>query len=146
MDENKNILSMITDLPSFYSLVDYEEFNNVTTCIEPEFNKGSFNRLSYIGILFEIERQSKEIFIRKSVAKKVYSFIQIINEDSSMNFIVNKGEDFSCKNLLKKINSKSQIRGSIKIYLNISEFPLIQKLFLLIFLFSLNIFEINFLK
>ena len=124
MEENNNTLDAIRGLPYFYSLVDYEEFNNVTTCIEPEFNKGSFNRFSNIGILFEIGKQSREIFVRKSVAKKAYSFFQIIHDYSSINVIVKKGEDYSGINLLKKINSKSKIKGFIHIYLKISEFPL----------------------
>ena len=124
MEENNNTLDAIRGLPYFYSLVDYEEFNNVTTCIEPEFNKDNFNRLSKIAILFEIGKQSREIFVRKSVAKKAYSFFQIIHDYSSINVIVKKGEDYSGINLLKKINSKSKIKGFIHIYLKISEFPL----------------------
>ena len=124
MEENNNTFDTIRGLPYFYSFVDYEEFNNLTTCIEPEFNKGSFNRFSNIGILFEIGKQSREIFVRKSVAKKAYSFIQIINDYSAINILIKKGEKCSGINLLKKINSKSSIKGFIKIYLNISEFPL----------------------
>ena len=48
MEENNNTLDAIRGLPYFYSLVDYEEFNIVTTCIGPDFNQGSLNRLSNI--------------------------------------------------------------------------------------------------
>ena len=122
--EKETMFDKILEIDDFYSLVDYAEFNNVNTCLVSDLYNVNTNGLNSIRINFNIGNQSKEIVVKKSTAKRIYTFIQIIHNDLRMNILVKNTEECYAQNLLKKINSNFMIRGFIFIHLKISEFPL----------------------
>ena len=122
--EKETMFDKILEIDDFYSLVDYAEFNNVNTCLVSDLYNVNTNGLNSIRINFNIGNQSKEIVVKKSIAKRIYTFIQIIHNDLRMNILVKNTEECYAQNLLKKINSNFMIRGFIFIHLKISEFPL----------------------
>ena len=115
----------ILSMDDFYSLGDYEESNNIDTCLVPNLKNSNINGENYIRITYNIGNQSKEIAAKKSIAKRIYTFIQIIHNNLRMNILVKNKEECFAPNLLKKINSDFMIKGFIFIHLKISEFPLI---------------------
>ena len=123
--ENKKILDKIVTLDDFYSLVDYEEFNKVNTCLVLNINNSNINGSNSIRVNFNIGNQFKEIIVKKSIAKRVFNFIKIIYNNLTMNILDKNSEECFAQDILKKINKNFGIKGFIGIHLKILEFPLI---------------------
>ena len=90
--EKETMFDKILEIDDFYSLVDYAEFNNVNTCLVSDLYNVNTNGLNSIRINFNIGNQSKEIVVKKSTAKRIYTFIQIIHNDLRMNILVKNTE------------------------------------------------------
>ena len=60
----------ILSMDDFYSLGDYEESNNIDTCLVPNLKNSNINGENYIRITYNIGNQSKEIAAKNQLQKE----------------------------------------------------------------------------
>ena len=125
--ENYNIdkepkFNIFLSLRDFYSVEDFCLFE--MTSLHKILNKEKLNNEDYIRVIFEHNLQEKEIIIKKSTVKKVYSLVKINYKDTYMGILTYNNKSFDPIEILNKINSIKKIRSFIMCKLNIREFPL----------------------
>ena len=122
-DNNKEqIYNTVFSIPDFFSIEDFGLYQ--MTLLGNDKNLKQIKNSEYIRAIFEFHPQDKEIIMKKSEAKKIYSFLKIIYNDKYMGILTHNNNKFEPKEILKKINLTRKIRGFIFTNLNIKEFPL----------------------
>ena len=124
-DDNSNSTYYLS-LEEIFSLEDYDEFKMINTCFKNSstLNLNNTNLHFYIRILFGMGKTSKEIIMKKQDCKKTYTILKIIHKEKFMKILVKNQEYYLPFEIIKKINSILDIRGFIKINLDINEYPL----------------------
>ena len=122
--ENYNIdkepkFNIFLSLRDFYSVEDFCLFE--ITSLHKILNKEKLNNEDYIRVIFEHNLQEKEIIIKKSTVKKVYSLVKINYKDTYMGILTYNNKSFDPIEILNKINSIKKIRSFIMCKLNIKK-------------------------
>ena len=136
MQREKEYQEIIFSMLEIYSIEDYELFAMMNTCfkqystsiLQSEMNTGlikeKINTSQYVRVIFCINNKDKEIVIKLSDLKKIYSFVKIFFNDKNMTILVNKDGVNDSKNIIEKINSKIGIKGYMKMNLKFYQYPI----------------------
>jgi hypothetical protein len=87
--------------------------------------KEKINSSQYVRVIFCINNKDKEIVMKISDLKKIYSFVQIFFQDKNIVILVNKEDTNNSQNIIEKINSKIGINGYMKMKLNFYQYKII---------------------
>ena len=133
-----NYQDAILSLPEVYSIEEYQLFTMMNTCFKQfpannmqfEMNTGSKNSVikenfnNLIRVIFYINNKDKEIIMKTSDLKKVYSFVKIYYLNNNIAILVNQEDTNNPKNIINKINSKIGISGYMKMKLKFHQYPI----------------------
>ena len=129
MENNDNseeqLCNKILSIPEFFSIEDF--LLHQMTLLKKDIKLEQINDLNYsdyIRASFEFQDQVKELLMKKSEVKKIYSILKIKYNDKYMGILAYNNNKFSPLEILNKINSKRKMKGFIFTKLNISKFPL----------------------
>ena len=121
---NKFNIEDVFNLDEIYSLEDYYSYQMIGTNVQTHLNDQKINKSVCIRALFDFNDIAKEIILNKEYAKKIYTFIKIRYNDKEMNILIHNDNNYQTEIIMKKINSRKNIKGFIKINLGIQKFPL----------------------
>ena len=138
MQGETNYQDAILSLPEVYSIEEYQLFTMMNTCFKQfpannmqfEMNTGSKNSVikenfnNLIRVIFYINNKEKEIIMKTSDLKKVYSFVKIYFLNNNIAILVNQEDANNPKNIINKINSKIGISGYMKMKLKFHQYPI----------------------
>ena len=129
MENNDNseeqLCNKILSIPEFFSIEDF--LLHQMTLLKKDIKLEQINDLNYsdyIRASFEFQDQVKELLMKKSEVKKIYSILKIKYNDKYMGILAYNNNKFSPLEILNKINSNRKMKGFIFTKLNISKFPL----------------------
>ena len=121
---NKFNIEDVFNLDEIYSLEDYYSYQMIGTNVQTHLNDQKINKSVCIRALFDFNDTAREIILNKEYAKKIYTFIKIRYNDKEMNILIHNDNNYQTEIIMKKINSRKNIKGFIKINLGIQKFPL----------------------
>ena len=121
---NADIISLIFNLPIFYSLEDYQSNKNIFEESISIFESNKNNFKDYIRAIFKFSGKEKEMIVKIADIKKVYSLIRIFFEEKFINFLINQKTEYNTNEILEKINKNPTLRAGLKIHLKLVEFPI----------------------
>ena len=123
-EENKTILEFVNSVQEFYSLEDYGNCTMIQALNKIQFGKEKINPQECVSVVFFINKKQRQMINKINTLKKVFFFIKVIYQEKSMNFLINRNDNYTGNDILSKINTIRYLKSSIKAYLNISEFPI----------------------
>ena len=121
-----NIMDFV--FQEFYCLEDFRTFNMISN-FKSDINEYNFQQMNYSNytcVISCIKGKEKQIIKETKNFKRIYLFIIIYYKDKYINFLINRTETISPKELLDKINNNIYMKTPIKIKLRILEFPLVK--------------------
>ena len=124
--ENNNykekVLNQIFSLTDFYSIENFQSFE-MTSFNHYQYNE-KINNIEYIRVIFDFNPCEKEIIMKKSKVKQLFSLLKIIYKNKFMSILMYNSNSFDTFEILNKINRIKKMKTYIRSKFNIQEFPL----------------------
>ena len=124
--ENNNykekVLNQIFSLTDFYSIENFQSFE-MTSFNHYQYNE-KINNIEYIRVIFDFNPCEKEIIMKKSKVKQLFSLLKIIYKNKFMSILMYNSNSFDAFEILNKINRIKKMKTYIRSKFNIQEFPL----------------------
>ena len=123
-EENKTILEFVKSVQEFFCLEDYGNCTMIQVLNNINFGKEKINPQEYVAVIFFIDKKERQMIKKINTLKKVFFFIQVIYQEKSMNFLINRNDNYTGNDILSKINTIRYLKSPMKVCLNVLEFPI----------------------